>query len=191
MTSITAGLYGKVRSNPIAQQLVPLEAAISFPVPLVQGNFKFLRFLLYGYKRVQQGKPSLIRMPFAQLAVTFPDGKFAEYVDYRLAPPVTGMTAGEFIGEYPHPAIRQSSFDELERKRDELFQAYDRVIALCPRFDLTQDEQKTVGQFRRLLSELAEPSLEPFYHALNPRFFQWLEQATHALIDVAEKKRKS
>lgn len=176
--STTEQAYNAIHNADAFQSLIRLEAIVSFPVPVVVSNQKFLRFFVFDRRTRQTNQKAKTYRPFAQFAIAYPNGEFVEYRDARLEPIGPRDITDDVIGEYPHAAIEQLAYEDLENKRAELFTRYDGVLTLYPRADLSSQEKMAVSKFKGVFEELVEPGLVPFYRALNPGFFQWLEHAS-------------
>lgn len=147
-----------------------LETGISQPVPEIAGGQVRLWYLLH---RSQIKLPhQLFYEPFARVAVDYASG---EIVEHQLLPTSTPV---QVLGRYPHAAAAAVPHDQWQGVWDELFALYPEVIdAFAGRARPGQRQQ--VERFGELFKLTNPPYLAPYYRALNPLFFDWIEQAMH------------
>ena len=73
------------------------------------------------------------------------------------------------VGTFPHPAVAQMKVSEYRRKREELYAMYDEMFEKLAGGG--EFSAEWTARFTELLRLLVEPSLEPYYRALGPKFF--------------------
>lgn len=76
------------------------------------------------------------------------------------------------------PADGQTVADALA-KREEWKTLYEKVrdFAFTPVPELSEEQRKTARDYRAVFAEEAVPGLIPYYKALSPSFFRWLDEA--------------
>jgi hypothetical protein len=110
--------------------------------------------------------------PLALITVDWRSGRVVQYVNLRLFNPWPTADWETQVGTFPHPAVAQLSRAEYRQQVTALLTMYDEMLdtlalngALPPFW---------MAQFSALLRQLLEPSLEPYYRALAPKFFERL-----------------
>jgi hypothetical protein len=152
--------------------LVALESVLSYPVPAWRGDSRYLRFLVY---RCLGADPrhSLTYPPHARVSIEYPSGRLVEYTDLGFS---VGKGSGldqDPLGETPSTGL---GFVRFVAKQSALFSALDAVIPLLGRGGLSVSEQASARELRDLYGTLVEPGLLPYYRALEPDFFDWLDR---------------
>lgn len=168
MTSRTEQLITEVRSTPLFRQLVPLEASVGWPIPVRAGDHAYLTLLLYATAPADGG--AAILPPFAQVTLDWATGQVVEYVSYAYRHPLPDAPREGAIGTFPHNAVEGLTRGQYLERRGELLEAYDRVLdAVATGAPIPPYEAAAFG---RLLRQLLEPALEPYYRAISPQFFK-------------------
>ena len=160
-------LLQDVRKMPLFRQIVPLEAAIGWPIPLRKDGKVYITLPFYGCTP-KKGQTSLFP-PFATLTLDWANLMPVEYVNLRFRNPALDLNWEGQIGTFPHPAIAQITRGEYLEKRRELLAMYDEMFD-----NLSQNTPFTLEwnqQFSETLRLLIEPSLEPYYRVLGGKFF--------------------
>lgn len=165
----TGRLMAEVRAMPLFRQLVPMEAAVGWPIPVRRGagtgRFAvYLRLPLYGFRPVG-GQDTELFPPFATLTLDWRSGQPVEYADLRFTRPWPVPERPVPVGAFPHAAVR-TSYGEYTADRERLLAGYDEMAGA-----LGEGRAFTGAEgFSALLRKLMEPGLEPYYRALAPRF---------------------
>jgi hypothetical protein len=145
-----------------------LETGISRPVPQVADGQVRLWFLLY---RSQVQPPfQMLYEPFARVAVDYATGDIVDHQPLPTSDPI------RVLGRYPHAAAAVLPRDQWPAVWDELFGLYPEVIGAFAGHD-KPGQQQQVARFAELFELTAPPYMKPYYEALNPVFFNWIEQA--------------
>ena len=158
-----------IRKMPLFRQLVPAEAGIGWPIPLRKTNKIYVTFPFFGMtSRAEKGQTTLYP-PFATLTLDWTMQIPVEYVSLRFANPWPEGDWENTAGRFPHPAIADLTVGEYKAKRQELLTMYDEMLIRLAQNQSFPVEWKS--RFSTLLRLLMEPSLEPYYRALAPKFF--------------------
>lgn len=145
-----------------------LETGISRPVPRIVNGQVQLGYLLY---RSQVQPPyQMLYEPFGRVAVDFVTGKI---IDYQ---PLPTSVPAKALGRYPHAVAAALPRDQWQDVWDELFQLYPDVIDAYAGYAKPSQRQQ-VARFRELFALTMPPYLGAYYRALNPLFFDWMQQA--------------
>jgi hypothetical protein len=91
-----------------------------------------------------------------------------EYVNLRFRNPAPELQWTGEIGIFPHPEVARMTVGKYRELRRELLEMYDRMLELLSQKSSFSPEWSK--RFSELLRILIEPSLEPYYRALNPKF---------------------
>lgn len=146
-----------------------LETGISRPAPQIVDGQVRLGYLLY---RSQVQPPyQMLYEPFARVIVDYASG---EIVDYQPLPTSAPVRA---LGRYPHAAAAALPRAQWQGVWEELYQLYPDVIdAFAGHAKPGQRQQ--AARFRELFDLTMPPFLGAYYRAINPTFFDWLQQAS-------------
>jgi hypothetical protein len=176
-----------LRKMPIFRQLVPQEAGIGWPIPLRKEqngvSRVYVTFPLFGLApRVGQNQTVLFP-PFATITLDWATQVPVEYVSLHFNHPwPEGQWEGE-VGTFPHAAIAHMTVGEYKAKRSELLALYDEMFERLAQKQAFSAEW--IARFSELLRLLMEPSLEPYYRALGPKFFSRFLGANHQVTTPA------
>jgi hypothetical protein len=165
----TEQLMKDVRTMSIFQQLIPLEAAIGWPIPLRKDGKVYIILPFYGCTAQKQGQ-TLLFPPFATLTIDWRNLVPVEYVNLRFRNSAPELNWAEQVGTFPHPEIAQATKKEYLEKRHELLAMYDEMFdSLAQNTVLSPAWEQ---QFREHLHFLIEPALAPYYRVLGSKFFE-------------------
>ncbi len=146
-----------------------LETGISRPVPQIVDGRVHLAYLLYR-SQVQPPYQKLYE-PFARVVVDYPSGEIVDYQPLPTSDPV------KVLGRYPHAAAAALPRVQWQGAWEELYQLYPDVIdAFAGHAKPGQRQQ--AARFRELFDLTMPPFLGAYYRAINPTFFDWLQQAS-------------
>jgi hypothetical protein len=164
--SKTEKLLQDVRKMPLFRQLIPLEAAVGWPIPLQQQGKVYVILPFYSYFP-QKGQSPLFP-PFATLTLNWANLVPVEYVNLGFRNPAPDLKWEGQIGTFPHPAIAQMTRGQYLEKRRELLAMYDELLENLSQNNPLSPEWCT--RFSKLLRLLIEPALEPYYRVLGEQF---------------------
>jgi len=166
--SKTEKLIEDLRKTPIFRQVIPMEAQIGWPLPVRREYKVYVTFIFFGAKNQGQGE-TILFPPFAKMTLDWSNQTPVEYTDFRFENPWKDAKKEGQIGTFPHRAIASLKVEEYLKKRRELLEMYDEML-----FKLSQRQSLSSewnNRFSQLLRLLLEPSLEPYYRVLAPKFF--------------------
>jgi hypothetical protein len=166
-----------VQQHPVRRAYIPVEMELSWWVPVIRESDGKLYLGAFFYATViRHGAPKQVRRPRFQIVVDPEDGRLVALTDCDYQDFAAVVPTGDVVGELRLEDLPARTIPELEQLRDELSQAYDRILGLAfkPTEQLTPTECETVAQFKKRFEHAVEPFMMPFYHALNPAFFEWL-----------------
>ena len=170
----TEQMMKRIRKMPIFHQLIPKEAGIGWlmPVrkePVRKENKIHVTVPFYGYVLDPKQSKTILYPPFATITLSWPKLIPVEYVNLRFRNPAPELNWMAQVGTFPHPAVEQITVGEYKEKRHQLLVMYDEMLDNLLEKKAFSPEWKE--QFTELFRTLMEPSLEPYYHALAPKFF--------------------
>jgi len=170
MTSRTEILMKQVRSSPMGRQLVPLEAGTGWPMPSRQATKLFVKLPFYGFRRGKKAGETHLTPPFAIITVDWSNGLPVEYLNLQVRSPDPKLDwNGRVVGMFPHPSIAGLKLSEYKKQRCALLKMYDELFdTLILRKGLPKFWENL---FSERLGRLMEPSLLPYYEAMEPDFF--------------------
>lgn len=149
---------------------LPLETALSIPVPALSGERVILHAFYYGVQRGARPGLGKALPPIARVAASYPEGKLLFFQHRRMGELFPGLPDLGPQGELTRPGM---SVQERMQARKALFLAYEKVIdSFCKQADV----RGVQDGFKELFLQVVEPGLKSYYHALNPAFFRWLDE---------------
>lgn len=143
-------------------QIVKLEHAQSFPIPVKTPEGLRYRVLYY---------PEVDDQAYAPAAVAQFDLKGEATCRVRVALPAADLQAP--LGPELTAKAAAMSRDKYEAKTAKLYAALERVSAA---YDSGKADKSAAADFQDLFATLSEPALKPYYRALSPEFWAWLEK---------------
>lgn len=167
--SRTEQLMNAIRKTPIFRQLIPQEAGVGWPIPLMKDGKVYVKLPFFGFTQSRERKERLLYPPFAIITLSWPNEVPVEYLNLRYRNPWPEGDWESQAGLFPHAELAQMSVGEYQELRGQLFRMYDEMLESLARGERTSAEWD--ARFGRLLRRLLEPSLEPYYRALAPKFF--------------------
>jgi len=172
-------LFRKVQDHPARHAIVPLECRLSWPVPMPRTSEGKLYLTAFFYAApAVAGQPRELRRPLFQVAIDPEDGSLAAIVRCSLQDFAAAVVSGPVVGLLQPQGLAAPTIPDLRRLHEEFFATYDQALPLAFQdpAKLTPEALDVVSRFRNILERLIEPPLRPFYHALSPAFFAWLER---------------
>jgi hypothetical protein len=173
-SSKVVDLMEAVNSHPFRCEEVPLEAALSLPVPLMDGGYLGLGFFYYSV-----GGPITNRLigPPTYRVIARVEGpeqiEFTPVTPQAMGLDVESDTALEKIELEP----RKQGAESYESLTSQLYATVEQLMQIYPKAPelLSEAEKQSVQTYQTLFDKMAKRSLIPAYRSLNPHFFHWLE----------------
>ena len=182
MISRTKDFVKDIRTMPLFQQVIPMEAAVGWPIPKRKAGKLYVKFPFFGQVKMTTEEKARFNLfpPFAMMTFDWQTLGLVEYIDFRFSNPDPELQwEGKApIGIFPHPAIaKQMSIENYIQKRHELYAMYDRLFNVLENGSSQSPEEDSA--FSHLFSLLLEPPLLPYYRALGGRFLEhfWVESS--------------
>lgn len=167
--SRTDQLMKSIRQNPVFRALVPLEAGIGWPLPLVHNKRVYFTLPFFGMAPLAGQNEIAIFAPFSSMTLDWLTGHVVDYCDYRFRSPWRPIDLTKPIGFFPHSAVEKLSTAEYLAKREELTDHYDQLFdTMAQGGDLPPF---WIREFKELLELLVEPALRPFCRVIAPKFY--------------------
>ena len=159
----------------ITQQIMPEEAIVSLPVPVLQGQSLVAAFFSTIAVPREDDTNDDVYAPSVRMTLNWGDARVIEHSFMRAVVPIEQEQP---IGVLRPPKFAGPMTDALDgRLRDlywHMYELLDVVAPLYPRRSLSSAEVTAVQQCRSGFEELVPAELMQFYVALNPDFFDWL-----------------
>lgn len=169
MSGKTEQLIKTIRRSPVFTTLVPAEAGTGWPFPVRKGKAVFVTVPFFGCPRVPGQKQTPLYPPLATITADWSNSVIVEYASLRFKNPNPDLNWDDQVGTFPHEAITKMTIGQYKEKRAELFSLYSEMFEkLASGGEFTPD---FATRFSAALRLLLEPSLEPYYRALAPKFF--------------------
>jgi hypothetical protein len=160
--SRTAHIMDGFRRTPLAQQLMPQEASVMWPIPYRAHGRTYM--ILPIYLRVKQEQGGIVFPWSSTFAFEWRTGRLSEFVDCRFKSPWSSL-------DFSIPVGRSAEFtEETSQNGMKLASMYDELLD-------TWSEDGTlppfwVAAFKDLLTALVEDVHRSFYQQLAPRFYE-------------------
>lgn len=160
-------LINNLRKTSLFKQVVPMEAAAGWPVPVVENNEAYVLVPFYGSSVQGKGR-TVIYPPVCYITVKWSNKTIVEYVNLRYRNNLPEGKWNSPAGQFPHEAVSKMTVREYKEKKQQLMEAYDRL------FDGIDSKAASLDDkgFKELITVLMEPALLPFYRSFNPVFFK-------------------
>lgn len=152
---------------------IPTEALASHPVPVIDRDLS-LEFLFCPWS-VAPPAPPILRAPFLRMRVSLETGKAVTSPVQRGDYDFEGEPNDELGEHHFDPPL---AMDEFLALRAVLHQEIDALMDVLP--TLPHDPGASIDEhavtLRDTFERIAQKPLLPFYRAINPRFFDWLDE---------------
>ena len=166
-----------IQATPYRSTTLPLEAAASLPVPLLENGKVMLAFFWCSF-----GGPLLNRTVSAPYCRTIADPEHLEHIRFQsVHPRELGIDVPQ-VASLGKPTIGGSvSSAEMKQVRADFYQATDTVrvlyarMATSPNSFPSENERANLLAYRAAFLRLAIVVLLPAYRALSPHFFAWMD----------------
>lgn len=173
----TNALIRRVLDCPVRHSLIPQEFRLSWFVPVrreIDGRI-YLTAFFYSAPAVRN-QPVQIGRPRFHLTIDPESGSVVELTDCSFCDFAPAVESDKIVGALTTKDMPARTIPEIERRREELCQAYDQILdsAFKPTGQLTTEERGHIADFAAKLEAMIERPLKQFYAALNPDFFAWL-----------------
>ena len=147
---------------------MPIEYRAGLPILKIVNNqlcvvIPFLKYKITGEVDKTQVFPVMYT-----ITASLPTGKIVGFEDLRFNPEFAGTDFSTPVGLFRHDAIKNLNKEAYNNLRKELYAGYDKIVNY-----LTNNGTYTVDDencFKSLLNTILEPSLRPFYQALDTDF---------------------
>jgi hypothetical protein len=170
VASRTQQLLTHICQMPFYRQLVPQEANHGWPIPRRRRRDVHLSVPYHTVEPDPNRGGSRIYPPIALITLAWRSGQVVEYTNLRLVHPETPADWVAQVGTFPHSAVAHMNRGEYVRRVAELLTLYDEMLDTLA-LDGSLPSFWT-SRFSGLLHQLLEPSLEPYYRALAPKFIE-------------------
>ncbi|HEY8986341.1 MAG TPA: hypothetical protein VIU15_43060 [Streptomyces sp.] len=167
-------LLAELRRSALFRSVVPLEAELGWPVPMLRGTADvprvYLTVVAFRTRPRQGGKGGGLEVlpPFAHLTVGWPAGEVAAFADHRFESPWPGpVDVQRAVGAFPHPGLPRDAAS-YRQARTTAFGFYDELCEALAAGRVLPGAWW--GRFADCLAPLLEPGLVPFYRVLGPKF---------------------
>lgn len=161
-------LIKDIRKTALFRQVVPMEAAAGWPIPILKGDEAYVILPFYGITVKGKGKTS-IYPPVCTITIKWSNKVVVEYVNLRYKNPLLEENWSKEAGTFPHDAISKMTVREYKKIKGELMELYDTMLDKLNKGMVLTTQQETA--FEKLLKILIEPGLIPYYRAINREFF--------------------
>lgn len=165
----TEKLLDSLKHNPfILNSDMPMGYAPAFPlICILNGNLCF-KVPFVKYKVTGEVDKTFVFPPKYLATVTVPETQIVCFDDLAFIPQFENIDFTMPVGTFRHEAIKKLDKAAYRNLRKELLKEYDKIVAhLIQGAPYALQDETT---FKRLFNLLIEPSLVPFYQAIDFNF---------------------
>ena len=165
----TKNLLTSLQHNPfILNSPMPMGYAPGLPLICILNGNLCMKVPFLKYKVTGEIDKTFVFPPKYLATVTVPEGQPVCFDDISFLPQFGKVDFNSPVGTFRHDAIKDLNKEAYKNLRSELFEEYDKIVShLINGTPYTaQDEMR----FKSLFNTLIEPSLVPFYQAIDLNF---------------------
>lgn len=164
----TANFLKQFKNSKAVQALIPLGYAPNLPIITSVDESLCLKIPFLKYKVTGVVDKTLVYPVRYVFTVSIPDLVVVSYEDLSYNETFSNVNFARSIGTFRHDAVKNLNKQEFADLRNKLFEEYDKMIALlADDAEYTEADRET---FITLLNRVLEPSLKPFYQAIDNNF---------------------
>ena len=167
-TFSTAEFIKQLKSSDFAHSRIPMGYVPGLPILSISNGNLCMHIPFLRYKVTGKIDNTLVYPIKYVVSACIPEGTIVKYEDLAYNPAFNKVDFGNAIGTFRHVAVKHLDKDGFKALKRSLYEKYDKIIAF-----LTSGEPYSAsdeGTFKSLLNQLLEPSLHPFYFALDNTF---------------------
>ncbi len=146
---------------------VPIGYVAGLPIVSIVAGKPCLKVPFLKYKITGEVDKTLVYPIKYVLTYALPSMKPAGFEDLEYNRAFKKIDFNKPIGFFRHEAIKSLSKKEYKEKKKELLSMYDGMINAI----LSKTPYTGVGEFKKLLNVMIEPSVKPIYKVLDERFY--------------------
>jgi hypothetical protein len=164
-----------VESHPFRIERITEESVLSWPVPVKKADYMFLAFFYY-----PAGGPISDRKIWPPYYRVLADTELLVEIQFTPVEPKDfgiNIPGNKPLGKQELSDLGDISMSEYQALVDQLYRLVDQMIPLYLESAATLGNRgrDVVRQFHKLFQKLSPKPLLPFYRALNPDFFSWID----------------
>lgn len=164
----TEKFLNEFKNSKAVQAIAPLGYVPNVPIVASVGGELCLRVPLMKYKVTGVVDKTLVYPVKYVFTVTVPDGNVISFVDLSYKASFVNVDFTKPVGTFRHEAVKDMNKAQYNALRSRLFAEYDKMIDfLANNGDYNEGDKHA---FMALLNQVLEPSLKPFYHAIDNNF---------------------
>lgn len=165
----TEALIKKLKTNAfILNSNMPMRYVPGLPILCILNGNLCMRIPFLKYKVTGEIDKTFVYPTKYVATVTIPEEQIVAFEDLSLQETFAKVSFSDPIGTFRHEAVKELDKPAYKNLRSSLYKEYDKIVeSLINGKDYSSaDETK----FRRLLNTVLEPSLRPFYKAIDKDF---------------------
>ena len=174
-TYTTQQIVEAIKVHPFTMKNITRQSALSWPVPVKKGDRMFLAFF---YFRV--GGPisdRKVRPPYYRVLA---DTESIENIQFTPVEPKDfgiNFPSDQPLGKEENENLSGVTRSEYEAMVEQFYSLVDEMVRLYMKFpsEMSVREKDAVAQFHKLFHILETKLLLPYYMAMNPVFFAWVD----------------
>lgn len=165
-----ASVLQSMKTNPfVLQAEMPMTYVTGLPILQILNDQFCLCVPFLRYRPTGTVDRTLVYPIRYTVTLSVPELKPLAFMDLSIDERFANVDFDKPVGTFRHDAIKQLNKDEYHALRRDLLHEYDKVIgALLQGEAYSEKDEETM---RCLMMQLTEPSLYPFYRALDINFY--------------------
>lgn len=165
---LTENFLNQFKTSKVVQSLLPLGYVPNLPVVTSENDTLCLRVPFMRYKVTGKVDRTLVFPVRYVFTITVPDAVVVGFEDLAFNKAFVNVDFNKAVGIFRHEAVKNLKKAEYSALRSQLFAEYDKMIDfLANNTEYTESDKQA---FIVLLNQVLEPSLKPFYHAIDNNF---------------------
>ncbi len=156
-----------IKNSAIGRSMIPLGYGHGLPIICEIDGEIIIRVPFF--REDFRGNDKTLVFPIQYIiSAVWKNGKIIEARDLSYAPGFRNIEMSRPVGTFRHEAVAHMNKGEYFREKDALYTCYDKVLISKMTGEplLKQDEKRFISK----LNVILEPSLKPFYFALDKEF---------------------
>lgn len=165
----TEALLKKLKTNTfILNSSMPMGYVSGLPILCILNGNLCMKIPFLKYKVTGEIDKTFVYPTKYVVTVTIPEEQVVAFEDLSLQDSFANVSFSSPIGTFRHEAVKELDKIAYENLRTRLYKEYDKIVdSLINGKEYSSNDE---SNFRRLFNTVLEPSLHPFYKAIDKEF---------------------
>lgn len=165
----TEALIKELKKNAfILNSNIPMDYVPSLPILCILNGNLCMKIPFLKYKVTGEIDKTFVYPTRYVVTVMVPEGQVVAYEDLSLFDTFSKVSFSDPIGTFRHDAVKHLDKLAYDNLRSTLYEEYDKIVdSLINGKEYSSNDE---ANFRSLFNTVLEPSLHPFYKALDKDF---------------------